>query len=84
MHFRLVRPAVFLFALLFSAAAVAAPRPPKKLDTSEKNAQVFRFKHKAGKKLRFTNSVIQELGLEVIGGDLPIPNEDQQKSTPAQ
>ena len=60
--------------LCVPATLVAAPKPPKKLDTSEKSAQTFHYKHKAGEKLLYTNGVIQEMELEVMGGDLPIPN----------
>jgi hypothetical protein len=73
-HNYLVRAAVIGLALLFSATAVAGPKAPKKLDTKEKEAQTFRYKHKAGSQRAFTNGVIQELDLEVIGGDLPVPN----------
>lgn len=72
---QIVRAAVIGLALLFSATAVAGPKAPKKLDTKEKEAQVFRYKHKAGDKRVFTNGVIQELDMELIGGDLPIPNQ---------
>ncbi len=73
-HIHLVRVATIGLALLFSATALAGPKAPKKLDTKEKEAQTFRYKHKPGSKTSFTNGVIQELDLEVVGGDMPVPN----------
>jgi hypothetical protein len=74
MPLRVPHFAAFSIVFLFTVTALAGPKPPKKLDTSEKGAQVFRFKHKAGEKARFTNTVIQELTLEVLEGTLPVPN----------
>ncbi|MEO1272152.1 MAG: hypothetical protein AAFX99_28995, partial [Myxococcota bacterium] len=72
---QLVRVSAMVALLVCVAAPTifAEPKAPAKLDTSQTTAQTFRYKYKANQARNFGLDVTQELTMEPLSQDAPMP-----------
>lgn len=62
--------AVTAVIMAFTASALAQPKAPSKLDTSEKEAQVFRYTHKANASKFYKTHQTQSISTDSMGGKI--------------